>query len=176
MLNLRRSKTASRDLIEISQAKAKALSDKLQIIFIRRSKEDVLKYFLPKKNEKVVMCELSPLQKQVYQHILTLPDIDNTRTANSPCDCGVNAGFFHRYQRLRTPSERFSYYRENRKQIITRGKCCYRIPLNPQYVEGGNESIVHPDAVLWRMMKVHANGEGCRSCPSCCGLPALAKL
>ena len=171
-----RSKTASRDLIEISQAKARALNDKLHRIFIRRSKEDVLKFFLPKKNEKVVMCELSPLQKLVYQHILTLPDVENARTANSPCDCGVNAGFFHRYQRLRTLAERFAYYREHRKEIMTRGKCCYRIPLNPNYEEGGMEPKIHPDAVIWRMMKGHANGEGCKLCPSCCGLPALSKL
>ena len=63
-------------------------------IFIERKKEVVLKDLLPEKSEKLVLCELSPLQKQVYKHILSLPDFVLVQTAQSPCDCGVNQAFF----------------------------------------------------------------------------------
>lgn len=169
-----RTKTASRTLIEISEAKARALQEKLKRILIERKKEDVL--VLPEKTERAVMCELSPLQKQVYQHVLTLPDFELVRTAGSPCDCGINAAFFQRVHRLKTREQRLAYYREHKDEVLPRRECCYQFPKNPHYVEGGDEPEVHPDAVIWRMMEGHAEGKPCKQCPYCCGFPALSKL
>lgn len=163
-------------MIKLSNAKAQAFREKLKKIFIERSKEQVLREFLPTKNEKLVLCELSPLQKQVYQHVLTLPDFDLVRKANSACDCGVNAAFFQRVYCLKTSAQRVAFYRENKLSVIPRKQCCYRVPINPLYVEGGNEPYIDPDAALWRMIKGHADGVECKYCPSCCGLAALAKL
>lgn len=175
-LVLTRTKTASKELITISNEKARALREKLRKIFIERSKEDVLRQFLPEKKEKLVLCELSPLQKQVYQHLLTLPDYELVKRALSPCDCGVNLAFFQRVQRLHTPAERVSYYREHKNDIITKRECCYKVPVNPRYVEGGTEPYIDPNAALWKMIKAHEDGEECKMCPFCCGLPALTKL
>eukprot|EP00934_Nitzschia_sp_Nitz4_P000067 Nitzschia sp. Nitz4//scaffold38_size140716//41140//46477//NITZ4_003135-RA/size140716-augustus-gene-0.121-mRNA-1//1//CDS//3329550042//67//frame0 len=175
-IKLGRTKTASRELIRISNEKAKALRERLKAIFIERTKEEVLKEYLPKKLEKLVLCELSALQKQVYQHILTLPDYELVKTAHSPCDCGVNLAFFQRVQRLKTPAERVSYYRENKNSVIPKHQCCYKIPRNPRYEEGGTEPLIDPDASLWRMLKAHQDDQECKMCPFCCGLPALTKV
>lgn len=167
-----RAKTASTSLIEKSNSKAKFLREKLKKILIERSKEEVLKDFLPQKNEKLVLCELSPLQKIVYQHILTLPDIDMVRKSQSACDCGVNRAFFQRLQGLKTPADRVAYYRQNKKEIKSRGKCCYRTPM----IMEGEVPTVIPDAAIWRMLDAHKDGTQCKSCPYCCGLPGLTKL
>jgi SNF2 family DNA or RNA helicase len=143
---------------------------------IERKKDHVLKEFLPAKNEKVVMCELSNMQRQVYEQILHLPEIDYVRKASSPCDCGVNRGFFQHLHRLQLQSERVAYVRQQQNNLVKRRECCYEVPLNPDYVEGGTEPRIHPDAVIWRSMKGHAGDEPCDTCPFCCGFPVLAKL
>jgi SNF2 family DNA or RNA helicase len=148
---------------------------KLKKIYIERTKDEVLKELLPEKHEQLVLCELSLLQKRVYAHVLTLPDIELVRKAQSPCDCGVNTGFFQRLHRLQTPAERLAYYRKHKEDIVQRRQCCYRIPLNPRRDEEGQPQI-DPDAAIWRMLDAHDSDEGCKYCPSCCGLPALGKL
>ena len=34
----------------------------------------------------------------------------------------------------------------------------------------------NPDGILFRWSKAHADGESCRSCPTCIGLPATTQL
>jgi SNF2 family DNA or RNA helicase len=68
-----RTKNADPAAIERSNAKGEALMRKMSKIYIERKKEDVLGDTLPSKNEHVVVCEPSPLQKRIYAHILTLP-------------------------------------------------------------------------------------------------------
>jgi SNF2 family DNA or RNA helicase len=41
---------------------------------MRRTKDEVLKDALPMKDERIVFCEPSELQKLIYQHILEQPD------------------------------------------------------------------------------------------------------
>jgi hypothetical protein len=163
-------------MIQESQKKANELQQKLRALLIERKKEDVLKDHLPEKNEKAVMCELSPLQKEVYQHLLTLPDFDLVRKANSPCDCGVNAGFFQRVHRLKTRAERVALFRQNKDNVVKRRECCYQYPQNPRYQEGGDEPMIDPDAPIWRMLRGHDDGLPCERCPFCCGFPTLTKL
>jgi DNA excision repair protein ERCC-6-like 2 len=69
---------------------AMKLSAKLQQVYLRRSKEDTLSSFLPKKDERIIFCELSDLQKELYEYILEQPDFVVLRQKNAPCDCGVN--------------------------------------------------------------------------------------
>lgn len=160
----------------MSDAKANALQRKLRKIMIERKKEHVLKEFLPSKREKVVMCHLSSMQKEVYAHILKLPEIDYVRKASSPCDCDVNRAFFQHLNRLAHQSARVAYVREQQVNLVKRRDCCYEVPMNPRYVDGGSEPRIHPDAVIWRSMKGHAGDKTCDQCPFCCGFPVLAKL
>jgi len=65
-------------------------SKKLSKVFLRRTKDDVLADELPQKDERIVFCEPSPLQKELYRYILTLPDFTLISECNGPCECGVN--------------------------------------------------------------------------------------
>jgi DNA excision repair protein ERCC-6-like 2 len=90
-----RTKDASKEVIELGASTALALSTKLQQVYLRRTKEDVLADFLPKKDERIIFCELSTLQKELYQYIIEQPDFVILRHKNAPCDCGVNMKVCH---------------------------------------------------------------------------------
>ena len=60
--------------VELGDLKSKELTDKLRSLYIRRTKDEVLKDALPMKDERIVFCEPSELQKLIYQHILEQPD------------------------------------------------------------------------------------------------------
>lgn len=173
---LSRVKSANQQLIDISIAKSNALTTKLNTILIERTKEKELSDFLPLKEEKVVMCELTDMQKIVYKQILTLPEINFVKMGSNPCDCGINKSFFRHFNSLKTRSEQVAYIRENGENIIKRKDCCYDLPYNPNHVQGGNEPLIHPDAVIWRSMKHHVDDQPCGRCPYCCGFPILSKL
>ena len=85
-----RTKDATIEAVELGDDRAMELSAKLQQVYLRRSKEDTLSKFLPKKDERIVFCELSALQKELYEYILEQPDFVVLRQKNAPCDCGVN--------------------------------------------------------------------------------------
>lgn len=90
MCDLCRTKDATAEAVALGDNRAKKLSEKLQQVYMRRSKEDTLSSFLPKKDERIVFCELSDLQKELYEFILEQPDFVVLRQKNAPCDCGVN--------------------------------------------------------------------------------------
>ena len=107
------------------------------------------------KEEVIVLCDLSPLQRDLYEYCLQLPDFDNVRFHAFPCPCGSKK---------------------------PRGKCClqFRIP----YKRNASGEIVvptmiDPRAVLWS--NFHPNHEPCGSeksqrCPLCILLPCLSIL
>lgn len=174
-LYLYRTKTAEVEAIEKSDRICRAFMSKMSSIYIERTKDDVLDGQMPTKNELVVICEPSALQKRIYAHILTLPDYEMLQKAHSPCDCSINANFFQNYQRLGSKAERLDYYRKHKDDVVKRSKCCYDIPFNPRKGEPGQLDI-DPDAVIWRTMDNHDGAEGCSNCPWCCLFPALSKL
>ena len=153
----------------------RALTRKLSEIYLQRKKEDVLGDQLPKKDERVLFCELSGLQKRIYEHVLTLPDYELLRKAQCPCDCGRNREFFRKYVRLASVAERLAYYRRNKKKVEKMRECCYRIPYNPRRYEP-NQPEIDPDAVLWRYHDKHVDDQCCKQCPYCIMFPALNKL
>lgn len=170
-----RTKTADVEVIEKSDRICRAFMNKMSSIYIERTKDDVLDGQMPTKNELVVICEPSALQKRIYAHILTLPDYEMLQKAHSPCDCSINAKFFQSYQRLGSKAERLEYYRKHKGDVFTRSQCCYKEPYNPRKGEPGQPDI-DPDAVIWRTMDNHDGDEGCSKCPWCCLFPALSKL
>jgi DNA excision repair protein ERCC-6-like 2 len=90
MYDLCRTKDATAAAVELGNTRAMELSAKLQQVYLRRSKEVTLAGFLPKKDERIIFCELSPLQKELYKFIIEQPDFIVLRQKNAPCDCGVN--------------------------------------------------------------------------------------
>jgi SNF2 family DNA or RNA helicase len=68
--------------VELGALKSKELTDKLRSLYLRRTKDEVLKDALPMKDERIVFCEPSELQKLIYQHILEQPDFVLLRYVN----------------------------------------------------------------------------------------------
>jgi SNF2 family DNA or RNA helicase len=85
-----RAKDANIHAIELGRIKGQELSSKLREIYIQRKKEDVLADELPEKDEQIVFCEPSQLQKDLYEYILQLPDFVLMRESTGPCDCGMS--------------------------------------------------------------------------------------
>jgi SNF2 family DNA or RNA helicase len=129
---------------------------------------------LPEKKERVLFCELSPIQKELYQHILTLPDYILLKFASAPCDCGANRDLFQAYKLLHNEREKIDFQRRKRDFIVRRWECCWKIPKNPNYGIDGDEEEIDPRAPLWRWQ--HQEGKACDNCPYCMTFPALSKL
>jgi SNF2 family DNA or RNA helicase len=170
---LKRTKTAEADTVQRSIARSHQLKGKLDEIFIKRTKEEVLGDELPEKEETVIFCELTEIQKRLYEYVLTLPDFELLKYAHAPCDCGVNRSIFMGYKRLRDNKERVAYLRRHRDDVTKRKDCCYKTPLNPFRDEEG-QPFIHPMAPLW--MSQHEDDEECKQCPFCIMFPALNKL
>lgn len=140
---------------------------------IERKKEDVLGDLIPEKNEQVIFCELSPLQKEAYKHVVNLPDFELVKKGNSPCDCGINIHIFKEYLKCSCKAEQLEYYRTHKDEITKQSKCCRKIPTRKD--ENG-ANIIDPDAVIWRTLDPHITGEECKDCPWCCTFPCMIKL
>lgn len=164
---LSRTRNATPESLQHGERVKEELDRELKPIYMRRIKTEVLKD-MPEKFELLVRCELSDLQKRVYEGLLNQPDYIVLRGANSPCDCGVNVNFFAEYRRLQTNEEKIEYQRKN--DFRTRSKCCFKMPLKCR------NGPVDENAVLWKHQHKHLDGDGCKYCPSCIFLPALTKL
>jgi SNF2 family DNA or RNA helicase len=78
--------------------KSQELTDKLRSLYLRRTKDEVLKDALPMKDERIVFCEPSELQKLIYQHILEQPDfvlLRYVKLASLPLCLSVPIPFCH---------------------------------------------------------------------------------
>jgi SNF2 family DNA or RNA helicase len=145
---------------------------------IERKKEDVLGDQIPEKHEQVIFCDLSPLQKEVYKHVVQLPDFELVKKGNAPCDCGINMPIFKEFLRLSSKAEQLDYYRTHKYRIVKQSECCRKIPVRED--EHGQD-VIDPDAAIWRTIDSHNTGEGasmtgCERCPWCCLFPCLMKL
>jgi len=87
-INLARSNTASDPVIAEGKARAKELTQLLAPVVLRRCKQNVLRDELPDKQEHVVFCPLTALQKQVYCNVLNGADAQLLIRRLEPCDCG----------------------------------------------------------------------------------------
>lgn len=78
---------------QVAAKRLKELQDILAHRILARSKLDHLvgKHRLPGKDEVMVLCDMSPLQKELYTYVLSLPDFDNTKYHALPCPCGSKA-------------------------------------------------------------------------------------
>ena len=184
-----RAKDAKQKVLDIAEEKEQVLRRAIRPAFLERKKEVVLKDELTTKRERVVFCELTEIQKKIYRHILTLPDYQQLRFANAPCDCGVNRQYFRGYKKMKTHREQLDYQRRHKKDLVLKKQCCYVYPWNPRRGEPG-EPDVDPEAVLWRQMHDKPIGNPdeiredildntficCSSCPTCTTLAAMHKL
>lgn len=119
---LARAKDAKENIKRIAKQREEELMRTLSPVFIERKKEVciflsysnvcssislictgsqvVLKDSLTHKNEKVIFCELSEVQKTLYRHLLSLPDYEMLKMGNAPCGgCNINQQYFIGYKR-----------------------------------------------------------------------------
>ena len=104
-----RAKGASGETLSLGKQREAELKKALENVYLERRKDVVLKDTLTEKDEKVIFCELSEVQKKLYRRIISLPDYYMLSTANAPCDCGVNQAYFRGYSKLKTQQEKINY-------------------------------------------------------------------
>jgi len=171
-----RSKEANEACAEKATEREHELRAALKTAFLERKKEDVLKGKMTEKNEKVIMCPMTDIQKKIYRHLFSLSDFATLRFANCPCDCGANQQYFKGelrdinfcwvvtpltlilyfhpvlmlgFRKMKTKREQVEYQRRHKKELVPMKECCLRIPLNPTRDQDGEPEIA-PDAVLWK--------------------------
>jgi SNF2 family DNA or RNA helicase len=99
-IKLARTKDAKDEMRRLGKQREEELLRTISTAYLERKKEVVLKDSLTRKNEKVIFCELSELQKKLYRHLLSLPDFYMLRMANAPCGaCNINQQYFIGYKR-----------------------------------------------------------------------------
>lgn len=91
----KRTTDADDDVIDCGRQKSLEFSNILSTIYIQRTKDQVLADELPMKDERIVFCEPSSLQKDLYRYILTLPDFRLLSESSGPCDCGKFGFMFY---------------------------------------------------------------------------------
>lgn len=99
-IKLARTKDASDESRRLGKQREKELMNTIGPAYLERKKEVVLKDSLKAKNEKVIFCELSDVQKNLYRHLLSMPDYYFLRMSNAPCGaCNINQQYFIGYKR-----------------------------------------------------------------------------
>lgn len=169
-----RTKDADAAVVDLGTERSREFSALMLKAYLRRTKAEVLQNELPEKTERIVFCELSDLQKRIYQHMLEQPDFRLLRYASDPCDCGVNKPFFKWLKKLSTREDKLAFLRANKKKIERRAQCCYKTPI----VSLCDHSI-DPGAVIWRTM--HKDDVPCQPpplplCPYCILFAAMSRL
>ncbi|GKY93153.1 hypothetical protein MPSEU_000283300 [Mayamaea pseudoterrestris] len=160
------------DIKHAEEAKHELNETKLQMVHLRRTKEQQLKDELPSKNERVVFCSMTKIQKAIYQHTLSQPDFVCIKNTGALCDCGVNADWCERFLKLKTREEQIEFQRRNKSALKTKAECCYRAPFENGMGDEGD--AIHPNAVIW--LHQHPKEHLCLRCPYCCILPAMTIL
>eukprot|EP01082_Thalassiosira_pseudonana_P007522 g6499.t1.3.5e17418a g6499 g6499.t1 contig23:610816-615246(-) len=179
-----RAKGASGETLSLGKQREAELKKALENVYLERRKDVVLKDTLTEKDEKVIFCELSEVQKKLYRRIISLPDYYMLSTANAPCDCGVNQAYFRGYSKLKTQQEKINYQRRHKNEVEPKKKCCYPAPIKDTAT-----GEIDTDAVLWCQKHKVFNPEPeevetllggkyemCKQCPTCIGLVAMSKL
>ncbi|CAA2977966.1 switch 2 [Olea europaea subsp. europaea] len=80
--------SAPERFIRVADKRKQHLVSVLQRYLLRRTKEETIGHLLMGKEDNVVFCAMSELQKRVYQRTLQLPDFQCLINKDMPCSCG----------------------------------------------------------------------------------------
>ncbi|KAF5481306.1 hypothetical protein F2P56_001968 [Juglans regia] len=80
--------TAPQRFVLVADERKQHLAAVLQRYMLRRTKEETIGHLMMGKEDNVVFCAMSELQKRVYRRMLQLPDIQCLINKDLPCSCG----------------------------------------------------------------------------------------
>ncbi|GAV80592.1 SNF2_N domain-containing protein/Helicase_C domain-containing protein [Cephalotus follicularis] len=80
--------SASERFVQIADERKQHLVTVLRKYMLRRTKEETIGHLMMGKEDNVVFCAMSELQKRVYRRMLQLPDIQCLINKDLPCSCG----------------------------------------------------------------------------------------
>lgn len=80
--------TAPERFVHIAEKRKQHLVSVLSKYMLRRTKEETIGHLMMGKEDNVVFCQMSELQKRVYQRMLQLPEIQCLVNKDKPCACG----------------------------------------------------------------------------------------
>lgn len=74
--------------IRIADERKKHLVAVLRKYLLRRTKDETIGHLMLGKEDNVVFCAMSDLQKRVYKRMLEQPDVQSLINKDLPCSCG----------------------------------------------------------------------------------------
>ncbi|KAL3567327.1 hypothetical protein D5086_029978 [Populus alba] len=80
--------TAPESFVRKADKRKEHLVSVLRKYMLRRTKEETIGHLMMGKEDNVVFCSMSELQKRVYRSMLQLPDIQCLVNKDLPCSCG----------------------------------------------------------------------------------------
>ncbi|KAG9153877.1 hypothetical protein Leryth_005983 [Lithospermum erythrorhizon] len=80
--------TAPETFVRIADERKQHLVAVLGKYLLRRTKEETIGHLMMGKEDNVVFCAMSDVQKRVYQRMLQLPDVQCLVNKDLPCSCG----------------------------------------------------------------------------------------
>lgn len=80
--------TAPERFVRVADERKQHLVKVLHRYLLRRTKEETIAHLMMGKEDNVVFCAMSELQKRVYRRMLQLPDIQCLINKDRPCSCG----------------------------------------------------------------------------------------
>lgn len=95
--------SAPQRFVTIAEDRKKHLTLRLEKYLLRRTKPETIGHLMKGKEDTVVFCPMSSVQKSVYRRVLQSPDYQALKNKGLPCSCG---------------------------SPLTRAECCYRTVRN----------------------------------------------
>ncbi|KAL1817503.1 hypothetical protein DCAR_0521950 [Daucus carota subsp. sativus] len=80
--------SAPERFVRIADARKQHLVAVLRKYLLRRTKEETIGHLMMGKEDNVVFCAMSEVQKRVYQRMLQIPEIQSLINKDLPCSCG----------------------------------------------------------------------------------------
>ncbi|CAN6706632.1 unnamed protein product [Malus baccata var. baccata] len=80
--------TAPERFVRVADKRKQHLVAVLHKYMLRRTKEETIGHLMMGKEDNVIFCAMSELQKRVYRRMLQLPDIQCLINKDNPCSCG----------------------------------------------------------------------------------------
>lgn len=80
--------SAPERFVRIADARKQHLVAVLRKYLLRRTKEETIGHLMMGKEDNIVFCAMSEVQKRVYQRMLQIPEIQSLINKDLPCSCG----------------------------------------------------------------------------------------